>query len=39
MQPLNSTFISQNKMQGFLPSGISDQQEKEVAKSPWLGLF
>lgn len=38
MWPLSSTLISQNKTQGFLPSGVSDQQEKGKSTNLWLGL-
>lgn len=38
MWPLSSTLISQNKTQGFLPSGVSDQQEKGKSANPRLGL-
>lgn len=38
MWPLSSTLISHNKTQGFLPSGVSDQQEKGKSTNPWLGL-
>lgn len=38
MWPLSSTLISQSKTQGFLPSGVSDQQKRRESKSPWLGL-
>lgn len=38
MQPLSSTLISENKTQGFLPSGVSDQQEKGKSEPP-VGAF
>ena len=39
MQPLSSTFISQNKTRGFLPSGVSGQQERGKSKSLLVGAY
>lgn len=39
MQALSSAFISQNKTQGFLPSGVSDQRKRGKSKSLLIGAW